>query len=241
MSLLSEAFLKAGHTLANVRRDFPEWHLGRPDYALWALDVDTQAVSQAVAVAAHHLDGLLLDGYRRQPHITLALGGFPTATPTHADDYGPAAFDAHLRALRSLGLAPFEIDIGGLASFTSAPFLSVGDPDGGIQRLHQALGGERPEGRYIPHVTVGLFSGAWPTAEVLPRLEALADLPPIRCRIERVSLMRYAATKIGGPLVRLADHDLSSGRLVWRETPPFPSAAGSDIPPPGRKEFIRPL
>lgn len=168
-------------------------------------------------------------------------GGFPTATPTHADDYGPAAFDAHLRALQSLGLAPFEIDIGGLASFTSAPFLSVGDPDGGIQRLHQALGGERPEGRYIPHVTVGLFSGAWPTAEVLPRLEALADLPPIRCRIERVSLMRYAATEIGGPLARLADHDLSSGRLVWRETPPFPSAAGSDIPPPGRKEFNRPL
>jgi len=228
MKTLSDAFLKARSTLQNVRRDFPEWHLGRPAYALWALDVDTPAVSQAVAVAARHLDGLLLDGYHRQAHITLALGGFPTPTPTHPDDYGPADFEAHFEALQALGLAPFEIDIGGLASFTSAPFLHVSDPDGGIGRLHQALGGERPEGRYIPHVTVGLYSGAWPTAEVLPRLHTLAALPPVRCRIERVSLMRYAATEIGGPLVTLADHDLTSGRLRWREKSPFASAIASD-------------
>ncbi len=228
MNPLSDAFIKADRTLQNVRRDFPEWHLGRPDYALWALDVDTREVSQAVAVAARHLDGLLLDGYHRQAHITLALGGFPTPTPIHADDYGPADFTAHLEALQALGLAPFEIDIGGLASFTSAPFLRVNDPDGGIGRLHEALGGERPEGRYIPHVTVGLYSGAWPTAAVLPRLDALAERPPVRCRIERVSLMRYAATEIGGTLATLADHDLSSGRLVWREKPPFSTATTSD-------------
>ncbi len=228
MKTLSDAFLKARRTLQNVRRDFPEWHLGRPAYALWALDVDTPAVSQAVAVAARHLDGLLLDGYHRQAHITLALGGFPTPAPTHPDDYGPADFEAHVEALRAIELAPFEIDIGGLASFTSAPFLHVSDPDGGIGRLHQALGGERPEGRYIPHVTVGLYSGAWPTAEVLPRLHALAALPPVRCHIERVSLMRYAATEIGGPLATLAEHDLASGRLLWREKSPFSSAITSD-------------
>lgn len=228
MNPLSDVFLKARHTLQNVHRDFPEWHLGRPDYALWALDVDTREVSRAVALAARQLDGLLLDDYRRQPHVTLALSGFPTPAPAHADDYGPADFEAQRQALQALSLAPFEIDIGGLASFTSAPFLRVIDLDGGIERLHQALGGERPGGRYVPHVTVGLYSGAWPTAEVLPRLDALSALPPIRCRIERVSLMCYAATEIGGPLAILADHDLNSGRLVWRERPPFPAASGPD-------------
>ena len=66
------AFAAAGQTLQNVRRDFPEWHRGRPRYALWALDVDVAPVREAVAGAASHLDGLLLDNYRRQPHITLA-------------------------------------------------------------------------------------------------------------------------------------------------------------------------
>ncbi|MCK6395190.1 2'-5' RNA ligase family protein [Zoogloea sp.] len=224
-----EAFLQAGHTLPNVRRDFPEWHLGRPHYALWALDVETPAVAAAVARAAMHLDGLLLDGYNRQAHITLALCGFPTATPRHPDDYGPARFDAHCQALQALALKPFEIDIGALASFTSAPFLQVDDPDGGIARLHQALGGDHPGGRYLPHTTVGLYAGNWPTDQVQQRLDALPDLPPQRCRVERVSLMHYTATEIGGPLTILADHELGSGRLRWRAPPPFPSASGSAI------------
>lgn len=224
-----EAFLQAGRTLQNVRRDFPEWHLGRPHYALWAVDVDTPAVADAMAHAAAHLEGLLLDGYRRQAHITLALCGFPTPTPHHPDDYGPAGFDAHCRALQALAQAPFEIDIGAPASFTSAPFLHVGDPDGGIARLHRALGGDHPGGRYLPHVTVGLYSEAWPTDQVQQRLDAPAPRPALRCRVERVSLMHYAATEIGGPLTILADYELASGRLVWREKPPFPSAGAAAL------------
>ena len=58
------AFAAAGHTIENVRRDFPEWHRGRPHYALWALDVDTAPVRHAMQAAGAHLDGLLLDGYQ---------------------------------------------------------------------------------------------------------------------------------------------------------------------------------
>jgi len=218
------AFRQAGLTLRNQRRDFPEWHLGRPRYALWALDVATPPVDRAVARAARHLDGLLLDGYTRQPHITLALGGFPSLAATHPDDYGPAAFSAHLAALRARAPGPFEIHIGGLASFTSAPFLAVGDGQGGIRRLHQALGGMHPGGPYTPHVTVGLYGGEWPTAEVLARLDSLTQSSPVRCRIERVSLMSYGAAEIGGPLAILADFHLADGSLHWHGEALFPQA-----------------
>ncbi len=222
LDLARTAFRRADHTLQNQRRDFPEWHLGRPRYALWALDVATPPVDRAVARAARHLDGLLLDGYARQPHITLALGGFPSPAPTHPDDYGPAAFDTQVAALRALAAAPFEIDIGGMASFTSAPFLTVGDDEGGIRRLHQALGGMHPGGPYTPHVTVGLYGGEWPTTEVLARLDSLTDAPPVRCRIERVSLMSYAAAEIGGPLAILADFHLADGSLHWHGEALYP-------------------
>ena len=199
------AFAAAGHTIENVRRDFPEWHRGRPHYALWALDVDSAPLRAAMAAAGTHLDGLLLDDYRRQPHVTLALCGFPTNRPEHPDDFGPDALAAQLAALDACGLQAFELQIGRLASFTSAPFLAVHDVEGGIARLRQALGGEAhaAHGPYTPHVTVGLYSGAWPTAEVLPRIDGFDAGPPLRLRIDHLSLMRYAAPDIGGPLETL--------------------------------------
>jgi hypothetical protein len=47
-------------TIRNVQRDFPEWHLGRPHYLLWALDVDLEPVRQRVAAAQRHLSTRLL-------------------------------------------------------------------------------------------------------------------------------------------------------------------------------------
>ena len=216
------AFLAAGHTLENVRRDFPEWHLGRRRYALWALDVDLTPVRAAVAKAARHLDGLLLDGYHRQPHITLALCGFPTPDPIHPDDYGPAALDAQLAALQAACITPFQVEIGTLASFSSAPFLTVADIDGGIARLRHALTGERPEpgGPFTPHVTVGLYRGAWPTAELIRQLDAFDAPPPFPCPIEGLSLMSYAAAEIGGPLDTLAEFSFAKQRLLWRNGGP---------------------
>ena len=196
------AFAAAGHTIENVRRDFPEWHLGRPHYALWALDVDTAPIRAAMAAADAHLGGLLLDGYRRQAHITLALCGFPCDTPRHADDFGPAALARQLAALEASGIEAFTLQLGRLASFTSAPFLAVHDVGGGIARLRHALtdSAAEPGGPYTPHVTVGLYAGAWPSTEVLPRLDAFEAGPPLCCHVDSVSLMRYAAPDIGGPL-----------------------------------------
>lgn len=213
-------FLAAGRTLRNERRDFPEWHLGRPRYALWALDVDLPEVRSAVSQAEAHLAGLLLDAYQRQPHVTLALCGFPTTTPCHPDDFGPAHFARQLDALRAAIDSHFTITVGALASFSSAPFLAVGDPDRGIARLRQALAGEHDEagGPYTPHVTVGLYADSHPTTDVLCRLDAHAA-SPLTCSVSRLSLQCYAAAEIGGPLTTLGDFTFTSGRFAWHDRP----------------------
>ena len=207
-------FAAAELTLANVRRDFPEWHLGRPRYALWALDVDMAPVRQRVQAAQRHLADFLLDGYQRQPHITLSLCGFPSETPRHADDFGLDALRAQLDALRQAQFAPFEIEIGALDSFTSAPYLTVADAGGHIAALRRCLTGEaggEPGFTYTPHVTVGLYADAWPTATVQTRLDSFTCGAPLHLRVARVSLMTYAAREIGGELERLADYDFGSG------------------------------
>lgn len=201
-------------TLASERRDFVEWHRGRAPYVVWALDLDTPPVRRRVAAAAGHLDGLLLDGYRRQPHVTLTLRGFPAAGRAAADEYTAATLDADLAVLRAAAPAPFTCRLGGLDSFPSAPFLAVDDPDGGISALRRCLPGvDYPGFRYLPHVTVGLYAGAWPAADVRRRLADWDGGAALACTVRAVGLLAYDPSDIGGPLSRLGRFCLT--RRTW--------------------------
>jgi hypothetical protein len=217
---LRRRFLAEPHTLRNARGDFSAWHRGRPHYLLWALDVDQAAVRARVADAQHALHGLLLDGYRRQPHVTLALCGFPAQAPSAADEFDAAWLDARVAALRAARIAPFTIEIGALESFSSAPFLCVqggGDALDALRACLQPAVGH-PQGDYVAHVTVGLYAGAWPTAAVASRFDAFRAGPPLRCEITRISLMGYIAEEIGGALFTLADWQLTAQTLQWHDT-----------------------
>jgi len=218
------AFEGASLTIRNVRRDFAEWHLGRPHYLLWAIDVDTPQVRQRVLAAQGQLSGLLLDDYSRQPHVTLSLCGFPSTAPCHADDFGAAALHGQVARLQHESPRPFEIRIGSLNSFASAPYLEVDDAGAHIARLRACLApGERkhPDGSYTPHVTVGLYADAWPTRDIHDRLCRFAGGAPLDLRIERISLFGYRSAEIGGALTRFADYDFVHRVMHWHEASPF--------------------
>jgi len=215
---VSVNLIEGTHTVCNIRRDFAEWHLGRSPYLFWALDVDLPAVRTKVARAEAHLAGFLLDGYCRQPHVTLDLCGFPSATPGRTDEFSPALLERQCTALSAARVPAFEIELGGLSSFSSAPFLSVLDQGGQISAVRGALaidGTPRLFGDYVPHVTVGLYASTWPEAEIGARLTSFAAGDRTCCQIERISLMAYQPSVVGGPLSCLADHELASGEMRW--------------------------
>lgn len=210
--------IEGSSTLRNVRRDFPEWHLGRSPFVFWALDADIPAVRERVAAAGQHMAGLLLDDYRRQSHITLDLCGFPALAPRHPDDFGAEYLQKQCDALRLAGLSDFEIELGGLSSFSSAPFLSVVDRGGSIAALRKCLavdGRHRLFGNYVPHVTVGLYADEWPVESVKRRLTGFVSGAALRCRIERVSLMSYSPAEVAGALDVLGDYWFASGEMRW--------------------------
>lgn len=210
--------IEGSSTLRNERRDFPEWHLGRSPFVFWALDVDLPAVRDRVAMAGQHMAGLLLDDYRRQSHITLDLCGFPAQVPRHPDDFDTAYLWQQFDALRQAGLSEFEIELGGLSSFTSAPFLKVVDREGRIAALRECLavdGCHRLFGDYVPHVTIGLYADAWPTESVKKRLAGFHSGETLPCRIERVSLMSYSPSEVAGALELLGDYWFALGEMRW--------------------------
>lgn len=213
-------------TLKNECRDFFEWHRGRAPYVLWAIAVDSPAVRRRVAGAAAAMADLLLASYRRQPHVTLALCGFPADLPGSHDEFSAACLARQVAALRRTlaGMRSFELRLGELATFDSAPYLAVADEDGAIAAIRQALtsaqrpgqgsghwaGDERPH-VYVPHVTVGLYRDRWPLAEVHARIRRHAKDTPLAVRIDRVSLLAYDPREIGGALTPWGEFSLDDG------------------------------
>jgi len=189
-------------TIPAEARDFPEWHHGRETYAVWILTPEDNVISEKFKHARRHLDGYLLEPYRRQPHITLFVCGFLVDTPQYNDDFTHAQFQSQLRVLEKADFQPFEVEISGLNSFASAPFLEVNDPEGGIPRLRKALSNGAREFRtapYTPHLTVGLYAGAFPSKEVMRRLAAFSG-KAIRWKIDRITLATYQANEFAGLL-----------------------------------------
>jgi 2'-5' RNA ligase len=202
------------HTLPSEQRDFVAWHRGRPHYALWAVALDDAAIDARLEQLCRALQPLLLPGYRRRAHVTLQLCGFAVDAPAAAGDFGPRQLQAQLDALARLRLPPFELRIGGAFSFAAAACLAVQDPSGSLARLRAALAAAAADDDatpYRPHVTAGLYGGAWPVHEIRQRLRALQSLPDIAVPVTQLDWMHYDTAVVGGPLRTLRRVELPPG------------------------------
>ena len=167
------------------------------------IELEHDEVHRKVWAARNHLSGLLLAPYERQPHITLVVCGFLVDERRWYDDYDKSQFDEHCRQLEESKLKPFSVEIHGLDSFASAPFFQVHDCQGGIEKIRALLSTTEIDigrDRYSPHVTIGLYSGAFDSRIVLERIKAFAA-EPVRLSVDRITFATYDASDIRGLLV----------------------------------------
>lgn len=202
-------------TLPSQQRDFAEWHRGRPRFAVWAVALDEHpGLAQRLAQVQAALAPWLLPGDQRQPHITLHICGFPVRQAQGADDFDLAQLQAQAKALAEALPAPFTLHLGGAFSFASAACLAVRDEAGHLARLRRTLSATVPEADatpYVPHVTAGLYNGAWPLTQVNERLAPLADAPELAVTVQALSWMCYDSAVVGGPLQPLLQVACGSG------------------------------
>ena len=182
--------------------DHPDWHRGRKDYSVWLIELGSMGVIQKVGAAREHLSDFLIQPYQRQPHITVLVCGFLTDTPLYNDDYSAGHFESHLHLLREAAGKPFTVEIGGLNSFASAPFLEVADLEGGLECLRALLlttGKEIGRSDYTPHITVGLYSGAFPGSVLTERI---SSFPKATCKVtvDQITFASYRAREGYGAL-----------------------------------------
>ena len=196
-------FLSLRRTLHTEKRDYAEWHRGRNEYAVWMICIQSQSVQSRFDAARLHLAEFLLEPYRRQAHVTLFVCGFPAEIKRLRDDYTVEESERCIRALKKAKPAPFEIKIGGINSFAAVPFLEVFDISGGIGRIRNVLSGTRYEignGEYMPHLTLGLYSGRFDTKMVAKKMSSFCHDSLITYFVDQISLTTYSARRIAGPL-----------------------------------------
>ena len=126
-------------TLPSPIHDHPDWHRGRQYYSVWLIELGYSEVSHKAAAAREPLSAFLIKPYQRQPHITVYVCGFRSDTPRYDDDYSAKQLEHHAHLLRAASVQPFTVEIRGLSSFASAPFLDVADLEGGLNRMRALL------------------------------------------------------------------------------------------------------
>ncbi len=197
-----QSFIQQQHTHAAEKREYPEWHKNRPRYYLWAIDSDTVLVNNRLKKYHPLFKDLLLHPYERQAHITLAISGFLSEHIIHNDDITQAAITKQQAALHTLKLAPFIVSIGGINSFSSAPFLEVMDPSGSLEVIRHTLINDRQDFRnthYIPHVTLGIYNANHAIASITAMIIDLKE-EPIELPVNHIGLFSYDARDIGSRL-----------------------------------------
>jgi len=199
-------------TLPASIHDQPEWHRGRREYAVWLVQITSGQIMARVASAREHLTGLLLEPYLRQPHITVCVCGFLSADTKYVDDFSEETFRRQAQAVHDASIRPFPVEIGGLNSFASAPFLEVHDRHGQLELIREALlmdGWEIGRSVFVPHVTIGLYADAFPSGMVRQRLAAFPD-NRYEFTIEHLTFAVYQAQEAAGPLIYRQELSLRS-------------------------------
>lgn len=226
-----QAFLDARFTLPSLPGDYPDWHKGREHYYCWAISVESDEIFSRWRAAQQSCEEYLLPDYHHQLHITVAVCGFwqpCNMTTAHNDDFTEAQLDAQLMALQAaladpeacgLPTPPWALDIGGVNSFASAPFLEVRDDHGVLTALRQLLLPQGTDFRtepYCPHITLGLYRDRFEAAAVAADFSVAVETMPLKLHLTALDLLSYNARALGKPLklerrVHLTSFDASAG------------------------------
>ncbi len=197
-----QSFVQQQYTYAAEKREYPEWHKNRPRYYLWAIDSDTVLVNKRLQKYHSLFKDLILHPYERQAHITFAISGFLSEHIIHDDDITQAAITKQQATLHALKLAPFIVSIGGINSFSSAPFLEVMDPSKSLEIIRHTVIDDRQDFRnthYIPHVTLGIYNANHAVASIAAMIKDLKE-EPIELTVSHIGLYSYDARDIGSRL-----------------------------------------
>ncbi|EMC7872609.1 2'-5' RNA ligase family protein [Acinetobacter baumannii] len=188
-------------------RDYPEWHLGRQNYALWYLEINDQKLVHYLDQLRAHFSEYLVEPNHRQYHITLFICGFLNhETKVYSDDFSLSDLEQQSEILRKENFPSFQLKIGSVDSFTSALFVEVQDTENILSKIRQKLGlisNEIAALDYYPHITLGLYKTDYSSDLILRKISELPvqyKQAEFDLKVEHLTFGYYQAQTLQGKL-----------------------------------------
>ncbi|OTG67663.1 2'-5' RNA ligase family protein [Acinetobacter silvestris] len=197
-------FLKSSQcVIPTQRHDYPEWHRGRQDYAVWYLEIHQPELLIYLNQLRVDFSAFLFQPNTRQFHITLFICGFLTdQAPILNDDFSNEQFKQQLQLLVQENIQSFQLTVGKINSFDSALFVEVLDHHNSLSKIRNLLSKSQNEIaplNYSPHITLGLYHSAFNSDAIFAKIASLQQ-QSFDISVDHLSFGCYKAKELQGPL-----------------------------------------
>ena len=192
-----------GLTIPTLAHDYPEWHHGREDYALWYVEIHHPELVNYLNQLRYFFSKELFQPNIRQFHITLFVCGFLTQHHKRwNDDFQQEQFNQQTLLLEQLKIQSFRIKTGKINSFDSALFVEIDDIENSLSKIrtHFYENSQEPAAlQYHPHITLGLYQAEIQAQKIFSKIEQIEQLE-FEISIEHLTFGFYKAKILQGEL-----------------------------------------
>ena len=189
-------FLLSPRTISCKDRDFLEWHNGISHYGFWAVVIDDPNWIELWKAAHTHIKQFIHPCYQRAPHITITACGL-----LDQNHFSTEQLKQQLKVLRETTIPPFNLRIGSLNSFTTAPCLMIEDSTETLKQIRDHLGMISKEDvpvQYQPHITLGFYRDVFNTVVVADHLAGFKYAPIKPMLVTELVFCVYETKEIQG-------------------------------------------
>ena len=203
-------------TIPTEMHDYPEWHKGREDYALWYIEIDQPELIAYLNQLRQHFSNYLLQPNIRQFHITLFICGFLKQDCAQLDDdFSENQFQQQLAQLENTHFKTFKLSTGQIKSFESALFIEILDTENSLSKIRKLFSSCHQEIAaldYCPHITLGLYQAEFEAEQIFNSISA-AHQKTFEISIDHLSFGFYKAKILQGELYSLHQHKFNQNNV----------------------------
>ena len=178
-------------------RDYVEWHGGIEQYGFWCMKISDAGWLQNISELQGLLQPILLAGYSRFAHITVATVGLMSP-------HKWSVVERQMKAMQAIKVGAVHLGWRGFASYHHSPIIRVYCQTSSLTTiracLHQVcVGDDNPP--YDPHITLGYYaqqldiSAVYQSVKPKEPMDAIQQVP-----VTELLFCTYNTTSIKGPI-----------------------------------------
>ncbi len=191
MNHQTKRFVKEKYTQYECPEVRSIWHRNRRRYSVWIVRPHKSILQEIQSVQDAFKPWIIP---MHSPHITISACGFRSENPKYSDDVCEQTIQDQIEQLK--GHNSFHLCLDSISSFLNGPIVQIA-PSTELLKMNTCLTQHTKDFRtvpYTPHICLGLYKKAYPTAQMLKKMTHIKPFPYNSWNVESVELAEFEAS-----------------------------------------------